>query len=109
LFSNCRIQLETHGQELILVEVIRQGKVLAVSDGSFQDQASLEAWTIESKNKQHHIWGHGQTPGAALDQNAYRSKLFGLWGILTTLQQITESHQVQQGSVLIVCNGLSAL
>jgi len=57
---------------------------------SFHNQAGLTAWTIESDTKQHQIQGQGQTPGAAEDQSVYQSELFGIWGILVTLQQLTE-------------------
>jgi len=100
LFSSWGIQLETQGQEQRVVEAIQQGTTVAVSDGSFQDQAGLVAWTIKSDTKQHQIRGYGQTLGAAQDQTAYRSELFGIWGILIMLQQIMEPHQVVRESAL---------
>jgi len=51
----------------------------------------------------------GATPGSVEDQSAYCSKLFRLWGIASTLAQLTEQHKLQAGGVHIACDGLSAL
>jgi len=52
LFTSWGIQLETHGQEQTVVEAIKQGQAVAVSNGSFQEQAGSAAWTIKSTTKQ---------------------------------------------------------
>jgi len=49
------------------------------------------------------------TPGSATDQSAYRSELFGLWGIFHTLTQLTAKHNLQEGQITVACDGLSAL
>jgi len=80
----CKYTLE--GQAEALKGDIIDGKAVAVSDGSFQMGNGAAAWTIEGAMAQHHIKGAGQTPGSTNDQSAYRSKLFGLWGILYLLK-----------------------
>jgi len=97
------------GNEDILINAIRQGIALAVSDGSFQNQAGAAAWTIESETKENRIVRNGRTPGANTDQSAYRSELFGLWGIFYTLTQLTNKHKVQEGCITVACDGLSTL
>jgi len=85
------IQTQLEGNKDILIKAIRQGVALAVSDGSFQTQARVAAWMIESSTKENRIVGHGRTPRSAMDQSAYQSKLFGLWGIIYTLTQLTKN------------------
>jgi len=85
------IQIKLEGQEEMVIEAIRQGIAVAVSDGSFQNQAGMAAWTIKSVTKANQIVGHGWTPGLAEDQSAYRSELFGLWGIIHTLTHLTKN------------------
>jgi len=49
------IQLENHGNIQTVIAAINNDIAVAVSDGSFQEQASPAAWTIESETKQHQI------------------------------------------------------
>ncbi len=58
---------------------------------------------------QHWLLGTGHTPGNPEDQSAYHSELFGLWGILASLKQLSDRHHITQGQVTIACDGLSAL
>jgi len=109
LFYEWGIATETQGQEHIVVEAITNGYAVAVSNGSFQEQVGLAACTIESQTHHHRIRGQGRTPGTSNNQGAYRSELFGIWGILTTLQQIIKKHQIQKGGVLLACDRLTAL
>jgi len=76
------IQIEMHIDIQIVLEAISAGMAVAISDGSFQEQAGSVAWTIESTTKQHQILRFGRTPGMAPGQSAYRSELFRLWGLL---------------------------
>jgi len=103
------IQTRLEGNENILINAIQQGIALAVSDGSFQNQAGAAAWTIESETKENRIVGNGRTPGLNTDQSPYRSELFGLWGIFYTLTQLTDNHKLQEGHITVACDGLSAL
>jgi len=70
-----------------------------VSDGSFQDQQGAAAWTIEGYDKNNQIIGKGSTPGLQLDQSAYCSELFSLWGIFKALQQFCQEARIQSGHV----------
>jgi len=69
-----------------LGEDIRQGRAVAVSDGSFQLGNGAAAWTIEGATASNQIKGAICTPGSNKDQSAYQSKLIGLWGILYLLK-----------------------
>ncbi len=97
------------GQVEILIQAIRTGKAVAVSDGSYKDQHGAAAWTIESETDLNRLSGAGLTPGYPEDQSAYRSELFGIWGILASLKHLSDTHQIKGGTVVVACNGLSAL
>jgi len=72
------IHTEADNQESVLVEAIQCSTTVVVSDRSFQNQAGLAAWTIESKNKSTPHSSYGCTPSLAKDQSTYCSELFGL-------------------------------
>jgi len=93
----------------ILIQAILNGQAVAVSNGSFMDNSGIVAWTIEGQNATHCLTGTGITPGAHTDQSAYRSELFGLWGIMYLLLQLTKEYKIMQGKVVIACDGLLAL
>jgi len=92
-----------------VIQALCNGKVVAVSDGSFKDYARAAAWTIKGDTTDNRVVGTGLTPGNAVDQSAYRSELFGLWGILASLKQFSEDNSIAHGHLMIACDGLSAL
>jgi len=105
---NCKLWLEGTAEELR--QAILLGRVVAVSDGSFQDTAGAAAWTIEGTTAIHHLWGEGQTPANDDDHSAYQSELFRLsWGIMYTLLRFTKDYNLTKGKITIACNGASAL
>jgi len=102
------VQLEIQGSEQIVVEASwRKGSTSQWWVLPRTSQGSI--MYIKSEIKQHHILGHGRMPGTQADQSAYRSKLFGLWGIIATMQKIVLQHQLKAGRVLIACDGLTTL
>jgi len=52
VYQDWGIQVEVQGLEQLLVEAIKHGQAVAVSNGSFQEQAGSAAWTIKSTTKQ---------------------------------------------------------
>jgi len=52
-FRDWEITMEIQGQEQIVVDAITNSHAVTVSDGSFQEQAGLAAWTIESQTQHH--------------------------------------------------------
>jgi len=82
---------------------------MAVSNGSYKDATGAAAWTIEGVTAQYWITGQDTTPRTTQDKSTYRSELFRLWGIMFMLTQITQQHQITQGSITIACNGKLAL
>jgi len=41
--------LRSEGQMAHLIQAIQEGQTMAVSDGTFKDQAGAAAWTIEGR------------------------------------------------------------
>jgi len=109
MFAHWGITFETQGQEQIVADAVARGTAVAISDGLYQEQVGVVAWTIESKTNQNCITGQGQIPGGEQDQSAYCSKLFRIWGIMTILKQILQRNNVQRGKVLLECDRLTAL
>ena len=94
-----------------IIDNITTGTAIAVSDGSYQSSSSVgaSAWTIESADATQWIKGTSISPGPPSIQNAYRSEILGILGILHHLQQLCNKHRLQQGSITVACDGLSAL
>ncbi len=105
--GECITELE--GDIGVLIDAIKQGIAVAVSDGSFQDQWGATAWTIKGSSAVNCLTGEGLTPGNPQDQSAYRSELFGIWGMVASIYQLTTEHKISSGQVLVACDGLSAL
>jgi len=101
--------LMEEGDKEMLIHAIHSGTVVAVSNGSFKDWAGAAAWTIEGAMVANRIVGNGLTPGEPEDQSAYRSELFGLWGIFASLKQLSDTNNIDHEHVLIACDGQSAL
>jgi len=103
------ITITQKGEMAMLREVMITGQAVTVSNGSFQDQCGSAAWTIEGTMSAHRIVGMGWMPGTTMDQSAYCSKLFGLWGMLRMIQNFITDQQIQTGQIMIACDGLSAI
>jgi len=70
----CHLMTEENMADLI--QAIYNGQAVAVSDGTFKDQAGAVAWMIEGHMAEHQLLGTGLTPGHPDDQSAYWSELF---------------------------------
>jgi len=73
------------------------------------DATGAAMWTIEGPTDTHWLTGTGVTPGTTNDQSAYCNELFGLWGIIFVLSQLTKEYAITQGRVTIACDSLLAL
>ena len=82
---------------------------VAGSNGSYQLNAGMMAWTIEGHTVENRIRGARKVPGTDTDHSAYCSELFRLWGILIFLDWFTRENQITEGQVTVTCNGLLAL
>jgi len=104
-----QVQTEYLGKSQILAEAFKNSKAVAVSDGSYREVMGTAAWTIEGRSSEDQIVSIGYTPGSEMDQSAYWSELFRLWGILFMTLRFIKDNNITQGAVTIACDGLSAL
>jgi hypothetical protein len=108
-----------------ITEIIREGRCVSVSDGSFKDQYGTSAWAIEADSnidrctgadippeaasKNNRCKGVNIVPDAPSDQSAYRSEVAGLFGIATMVRELCGFHDITAGTVYLGCDGLFAL
>jgi len=71
MMTDWGISIKIEGNKEELIEAIRQGMAIAVSNGSFQNQVGSVAWTIKSATKYNCTVGHGRTLGSEEDQSTY--------------------------------------
>jgi hypothetical protein len=98
-----------------LLQAIRHGTALAVSDGSFYPLARIGAatWIITTSDQKEWIEGGGVLPGPPLSQDPYRSELGGLLGIAVCLSSMatligpSANAITTSCAVTTACDGLS--
>jgi len=81
---------------------------LVVSDGSFQEQTSASAWTIEGTRTEDHIKGSMITPGQRPDQSSFHSEAAGIYGALLTIWYLIQEFPTD-GEITLACDGCSVL
>eukprot|EP00979_Chaetoceros_neogracilis_P010571 scaffold2501_cov164-Chaetoceros_neogracile.AAC.1 len=100
-----------------LLQAIRDGTALAVSDGSFYPLTRIgaAAWIITTPDQKEWIEGGGVLPGPPLTQDPYRSELGGLLGMAVCLSSMatligpSANAITTSCAVTTACDGLSAL
>jgi len=94
-----------------IVQAIMSSHMIAVSDRSFKDKQGITVWIFYDHWDQKTSHGEGAitTPSTRTVQGSYRSKLAGIYRIITTVNMLLSYHWQTQGAILIVCNGKAAL
>ena len=92
-----------------IVQSLKNGTAVAVSDGSFKDEGGTAAWIIESHDGTQRMIGRVLVPGYPSDHSAYRSELAGLYSIVLVVETIKEVWGQTAGSVVVACDGKEAL
>jgi len=94
-----------------IVQAIREGHAVAVSNGSFKDAQGTVAWMFYDNWDPKVLLGEGAItiPGTRPAQGSYRSKLAGIYGIITTTNMLLKYYRQNHGSLLIVCDGEAVL
>eukprot|EP00979_Chaetoceros_neogracilis_P010569 scaffold2500_cov172-Chaetoceros_neogracile.AAC.2 len=100
-----------------LLQAIRDGTPLAVSDGSFYPLTRIgaAAWIITTPDQKEWIEGGGVLPRPPLTQDPYRSELGGLLGMAVCLSSMailigpSANAITTSCAVTTACDGLSAL
>ena len=96
-----------YGEDVAVAIVNRSA--IAVSDGSFKDAFGTAAWTLRGATNECFITGVNVAPGTDEDQNAFRSELVGLYGIITATMVVCFLHDITDGCITVACDGESAL
>ena len=92
-----------------IVTDIAAGTAVAVSDGSYKDSKGTASWIVENASGTQRIVGRVVVPGYPSDQSAYRSEIAGLYGVTLIIEMITKVWGLPSGSVIVGCDGKSAL
>ena len=96
-----------------IVQAINDGDALAVSDGCFDDshQAGSSAFLISSSQAVDAVLLEGANfvTGLPEEQTAYRSKLAGVFGVLTSVDALIQFYDIDSGSITIAFDGESTL
>ena len=88
-----------------IATAIRAGTAIAICDGSYKDHHGTAAFIIEGISSVGRIVGVNIIPGEPDSQQAYRSELGGVAGILETLHCICVVHDISAGKVEIGLDG----
>ena len=98
--------VNVRGNEIDILDAIRQGKAKIVSDGSFLAEAELgtASWILEG-SKGNYIIGQHETPGDLQYQCAHRSEMFGLLGGILTANALCKANGITSGTITAKCDG----
>ena len=105
----CVQQLTIDGDGSALAQAIKNNEAVMVSDGSFKDARGTAAIVLQGPNADGEARAVNRVPGEPEDHDSYRSEVSGLLGIATLIELLCEFFDIQQGSVEVACDGLSAL
>ncbi len=103
------LQITITGSTDQILDDIRAGTAVAVSDGSYQHSTGAAAWIIEGATSSNRIQGTMITLGNPGDHSAFQSEAAGLYGILITLQRLLATDPTATGKLNITCDGHSVL
>ena len=90
-----------------VVEAIKRGTAVVVSDGSFKEGSGTSAFTLGSFTD--YFLGVNQVPGVFSTHSAYRAELAGIVGGLTLLLLVCRVHNIRQGAVTLGLDGKNAM
>ena len=93
---------------LAIAAAIKNGTACAISDGSYEavPQQGSSGFIITPGKTRHNMFtGMNLIPGSAEDQNAYRSELGGVAGVLAMYQLLNGkyTYKYTQTSLLLYC------
>ena len=100
-----------HGVSLAeVVDMLRNGTIKLVSDGSYQSSLSLgtAAWLIALARHRYALGSHF-TPGPGTAQCSHRSELSGILGGILHINDLCSQFQITEGHAELHCDGLSAV
>jgi hypothetical protein len=93
----------------IILQAIKDGTAIAVSDGSYRDMHGTAAWVIEGIDHQGQITGKAIAPGGSETQSLYCSKLTGIYANMVVVHNICSFYTINESTTEFACNRLLAL
>ena len=93
----------------LLAQGIREGDILAVSDGSYKDEYGTAAVILIGKNSPCKLIIQAVAPGDGHDMSSYRSKLTGILATFLVVEKLCQCFSLQSGKIELDCDGLSAI
>jgi hypothetical protein len=84
---------------LDLVDAIKEGRAIAISDGSHK-KVETASWRIMSDNNEAEKWsGLHVTPGRKDDQSTFRSEIGGIYAMEVAIELLCKFFHISNGSV----------
>jgi hypothetical protein len=96
-----------HGNLRDIISSIQNGTAKLVSDGSYlaKEGIGTAGWVIEGSQIGNQIRGRHETPGSALSQCSHRSEMWGMLGLIMTINDLCQTHHILHGTVTAKCDG----
>jgi hypothetical protein len=91
-----------------IATAVSEGGDIAVSDCLFKDRIGTAAWVIKGPNKELRLMGQVSCLGQERDQS-FHSELVGILTLFSVVKKICSFHSIQEGSIKIFWDGLSAV
>ena len=90
-----------------IIDSIESGNAKAVSDGSYirEEGVGTAGWIVEGNVQGNQLKGQYETPGSKSSQCSHRSKMWGILGIIMTVNAFCKTHNITNGSIMAKCDG----
>jgi hypothetical protein len=100
-------QNSVHGNIENIIQAIRDGNAKLVSDGSYVKDRSIGSagWIVEGNEIGNQIRGQQETPGPKNCQCSHRSEMWGILGLVMTVNSLCQTYQITEGTVTAKCDG----
>jgi hypothetical protein len=83
-----------------LVDAIKEGRAIAIRDGSHKNKLGTPSWRIMSDTNEAEKWaGLHVTPGRNDDQSASRSEIGGIYAMAVAIKLICKFFHISNGPV----------
>jgi hypothetical protein len=83
-----------------LVDAIKEGRAIAISDGSHKNKWGSVSWRIMADTNEDEQWaGLHVKPGRNDDESAFRSEIWGIYAMAVAIELICRFFHISNGSV----------
>ncbi len=102
--------LDCPEQGAVIARALIQGNAIVVCDGSYKDHFGTAGFVLQRWDQHHsRILGANATPGHPDDQNPYRSKIGGIFGIIVVVEALVNLYDISHGTIELACDCKSGL